>query len=119
MYLNLPAIFFSVRAAAAKGNSVKFSHSNCWIHDRNGKLCGMGSLVDKIYHLNCEPSTMEKVSASLEERSDADLWHQRLGHSNKQQVMKIVDKELVSGMKINGNAQLSFCEGCIQEKMHR
>ena len=67
---------FSVRAAAAKGNSVKFSHSKCWIRDRNGKLRGMGSLVDKIYHLNCEPATKEKVSAALEERSDADLWHQ-------------------------------------------
>ena len=76
MYLNLPAIFFSVRAAAAKGNSVKFSHSKCWIRERNGKLRGMGSLVDKIYHLNCEPATKEKVSAALEERSDADLWHQ-------------------------------------------
>ena len=109
---------FSVRRAAAKGNSVKFSHSKCWIRDRNGKLRGMGSLVDKIYHLNCEPATKEEVSAALEERSDADLWYQRLGHLNKQQLMKIVDKELVSGMTINGNAQLSFCEGCVQGKMH-
>ena len=32
---------FSVRAAATKGNSVKFGNSKCWIHGRNGKLLGM------------------------------------------------------------------------------
>ena len=109
---------FSVRAAAAKGNIVKLGHSKCWICDRNGKLRGMGSLVDKIYQLNCEPVTKEQVSAALEEKSDADLWHQQLGHLNKQQLMKIIDKEIVSGIRIARNAQLSFCEGCVQGKMH-
>ena len=59
---------FSVRAAAAKGNIIKFGHSKCWIRDRNGKLRGMGSLVDKTYQLNCEPVTKEQVSAALEEK---------------------------------------------------
>ena len=40
---------FSVQAAAAKGNSIKFSRSKCWIRDRDGKLRGMGSLVDKFF----------------------------------------------------------------------
>ena len=110
---------FSVRAAAAKGNSIKFSHSKCWIRDRDGKLRGMGSLVDKVYQLKCEPVTKEIASTVLEERNDADLWHQRLGHLNKQQLIRIADKELVSGMRIPKNAQLSFCEGCVEGKMHR
>ena len=68
---------FSVRAAAAKGNSVKFSHSKCWIRDRNGKLRGMGSLVDKIYHLNCEPATKEEVSAAFS-GPNISHWFKRL-----------------------------------------
>ena len=40
---------FSVRAAAGKGNIVKFGRSRCWIRDEAGKLYGMGSLVDKLY----------------------------------------------------------------------
>ena len=40
---------FSVRAAAAKGNTVKFENTSCWIHDRNEKLLGMGSLADNLY----------------------------------------------------------------------
>ena len=33
---------FSVRAAAKKGNTVKFDNLNCWITGPNGKLKGMG-----------------------------------------------------------------------------
>ena len=36
---------FSVRAAAAKGNTVKFGIGKCWIRDGDGKLKGMGTLV--------------------------------------------------------------------------
>jgi len=39
---------FSVRAAATKGNTVKFGNNSCWICDRNGKLLGIGSLVDRV-----------------------------------------------------------------------
>ena len=38
---------FSVRAAAKKGNTVKFSRSKCWIRGPKGTLQGMGSLSGK------------------------------------------------------------------------
>ena len=40
---------FSVRAAVSKGNAVEFGPQKCCIRDGNGKLRGMGSLVDKLY----------------------------------------------------------------------
>ena len=81
---------FSVRAAAAKGNSIEFSYSKYWIRDRYGKLLGMGSLVDKVYQLNCEPATKEIASTVLEERNNADLWHKQLGH--KQQLIRMLTR---------------------------
>ena len=53
--------FFSVRAAASKGNTVKFRDTSCWIRDRNGKLLGMGSLADKLYYLDYETITQEHL----------------------------------------------------------
>ena len=50
----LASNLFSVRAAAKRGNTVKFGRSKCWIRGRNGTLDGMGSLVGKLYHLECE-----------------------------------------------------------------
>ena len=37
---------FSVRAAAEKGNKVKFREKKCWIRNSKRKLCGMGSLAE-------------------------------------------------------------------------
>ena len=39
---------FSVRAAASKGNLIKFGHTHCWIRDSDGKLNGMGTVVDNL-----------------------------------------------------------------------
>ena len=101
---------FSVRAAAGKGNIVKFGRSRCWIRDRNGKLYGMGSLVGKLYQLDCEPAPVEDASVVSERRNDVDLWHQRLGHLNGQRLSDIAQDELATGIKLPKAMKLSFCE---------
>ena len=110
---------FSVRAAAAKGNTVKFGHERCWIRDGDGKLKGMGTVAGKLYRLDCEPNTVERASVASQLRSDVDLWHQRFGHLNGQQLERIAQKDLVTGVKIPQQVTLSFCEGCVEGKMHR
>ena len=71
----------SVTAATAKGYHVKFGQSKCWIQDSNGKLCGMGSMTDKLYRLNCKLATVEHdISEHVRECNDMNLWHQRLIH---------------------------------------
>ena len=44
----------SVRVAVTRGKFEKFGQSHCWIENANGKLCGMGSMINKLYRLNCE-----------------------------------------------------------------
>ena len=78
---------FSVRAAAERGNIVKFGQFRCWIRDRKEKLCGMGLLTGKMYHLNCEPAISQEqpsVATASKETNEMDLWRQRLGHVNGQ-----------------------------------
>ena len=43
--------YFSVRAAASKGKYVDISDNKCWIYryNRAGNVCGMSSLVGKLY----------------------------------------------------------------------
>ena len=45
---------FSVRAATKSGNQIKFCQERCWIRGRNGQLFGLGTLVEKLYQLDCE-----------------------------------------------------------------
>ena len=110
-----------MRAAASKGNTVKFGNTKCWVRDRKGSLQGMGLIADKVYELDCEPIVQEHEYASIasEGEESADLWHQRLGHLGEQQLKEIMSKEMVRGMKIPKSAQLIFCEGCVGGKMKR
>jgi hypothetical protein len=109
---------FSVRAAAMKGNFIKFGQTSCWIRNKLGELCGMGSLAGKLYQLNCEFLTTESVSVASES-SDINLWHQRLGHMCGRRLKDMVHKEMVTGVKIQKGDEISFCEGCVEGKMHR
>ena len=112
---------FSVRAAAAKGNTVNFGLAKCWIRDKWGGLRGMGVLKGKVYELECECVVQVHEQASIMSEGDrsADLWHQRLGHVGEQQLREMVVKEIVKGVKIPKSSQLLFCEGCVEGKMKR
>ena len=52
---------FTIKAAATKENSVNFGNSKCWIRNRNGKLLGMESLVQKLYYLACKTITWDML----------------------------------------------------------
>ena len=54
----------SVRAAASKKKSVKFSNGKCW--------SGTGSLVDKLYQLDCEVVSSEHASVVSEQGCDLE-----------------------------------------------
>ena len=110
---------FSVRAAISKGNSIKFGASKCLIKNKNGKLVGMGTLTNKLYILDCEPVTPHNASVAVPKLSTADFWHRRLGHLGKQQLKELASKELSKGVAILKDDDLSFCDSCIEGKMHR
>jgi len=110
---------FSVRAAVSRGNIVQFGHSRCWIRGSHRKLLGMGSLVDKLYQLDCIPVSKEQASVALEQQKQLNLWHQRFGHLNEKQLKDIVRNELVAGVSIPRTANLTFCEACVKGKLSR
>ncbi len=109
---------FSVRAAADRGNVVKFGKTRCWIRNRSGNLMGMGSLEDKLYCLDCEPA-LEHASVANSLSDDMNILHQRLGHTSEQRLKEMVCNDLVKGMNVSKKSQLSFCEGCVQGKFSR
>ena len=118
---DLACNLFSVRAATAKGNSVRFKETKCWIRDRSGGLLGMGTLSSKLYYLDCKTVVQERAAIARDRQAEtvADLWHQRMGHLNGQQLKQMVSQKLVRGMNIPKSAEVTFCEKCVEEKMAR
>ena len=63
-----------MRAAVAKGNVLKFDRNKCWIRDSKGVLRGLGTLVRKMYQLDCEISTSSQTSVTVgKDREEATL----------------------------------------------
>ena len=64
----------------------------------------MDSLVDKLCQLDCQPICIVQemqVSVASDADNGTDLWHQRLGHINKQLLQEMVSKELVEGVTVS------------------
>ena len=110
---------FSVRAAATKGNFIKFGHTRCWIRNYSRKLCGMGTVVDKLYELDCDMVSSEKAAtvSTQPQANTIDTWHLRLGHASEQCIKNMAQKNLAAGIRLPKGATLSFCEGCVAGKM--
>ena len=92
---------FSVRAAVSKGSTIEFGPQKCCIRDEYGKLHGMGSLVDKLYQLDCQVAiTTDSVYISVESSQGSGLWHQCLGHVHELHLKKCLENESVQGINI-------------------
>ena len=114
--LYVPKLACNLFSAASKGNIVKFGKVRCWIRDSKGILRGMGSLMDKLYQLDCESIIHEQASVTSD-ISSADLWHQRLGHISGQRLKEMVSNEMVTGVKIPVSAaEFSFVRAALKEK---
>ena len=61
-------------------------------------------------------SNVGHASAAIE---TGDLWHQRLGHLNRQQLNTMIQQKLATGIRCSPTSDLFFCEGCIAGKMQR
>ncbi len=79
---------------------MKFGRDKCWVHDNSGQLRGMGRLVGKHYQLEYAVRHPFGEQASVAVNNN-DLWHQRLGHMNSQELQRMVDEGHVLEIKLS------------------
>ena len=111
---------FSVRAATSNGNLISFGR-NCWIRDGKRRLIGTGSPMGKLYKLNGYAIKSVDATANVADETESNerinLWHKRLAHVNIQQLRQLATH--AEGIDLPPNGKQSFCEACIQGKMHK
>lgn len=49
-------------------------------------------------------------------KNKIDLWHQRVAHVNLRQLSQLVAN--LKGVNMQLEGEMSFCEACVQGKMH-
>ena len=60
----------------------------------------------------------EYVNIAIEE-SNLNLWHCRFGHLGMENISKLIDGDMVDGMKTTKDNVTETCESCVMGKQHR
>jgi hypothetical protein len=98
---------------------VQFSKKECNIFDNCGKwLMGGEKTIDNCYGLPVLSSDSQIIcnKATID---DSELWHQRLGHLNFTDMLKIASKEIVKDLPKMKETGKGVCGPCMLEKQTR
>ena len=84
------------------------------------RIFEFGNRFGKLYELTCEIPTPSCNYTSVNEKS-LSIWHQRFGHLNHQDVLKLQSENMVEGLTISKSKvpDGEVCEGCVLGKQTR
>lgn len=107
----------SVNAMVKRGATVTFKENRCEI-SRNSKILAEGEVQGKLYVLKI---MKEHVNVAKQQpNADRYIWHCRFGHLGMNNVNKLIDEGMVSGMdSVSKTNEDRFCEACTKGKQHR
>ena len=109
---------FSIPICTAKGFRVCFDECKCEVTDGSGKVITTGKHTGKLYYLNDvgeQANAHEQVNAA----SDLSLWHRRLGHLGVANVKRLINGNMVEGVKGKLTGDIGVCGPCAYGKQHR
>ncbi|GMF45505.1 unnamed protein product [Phytophthora fragariaefolia] len=102
----------SVGKLAERGLNVGFQRSSCVIWG-NANAIASGKKVDKAYVLDCDQEEARFVQYAGAD-SQWELWHARMGHPNKDALIKT--QRATNGIPAVGQAFPTLCGGCMKGK---
>ena len=120
--LHVPRLSYnllSVLTITEHGKTVKFESDTCQVLD-DGNLVGVGIKFGDLFYLNCEkafPSLY--VTDVWGQQSVEDTWHHRYGHLRSRNLEKLARDNLVDGFDYDLSRGNSFCQDCVDGKLHR
>jgi len=133
----------SVSHFAKRGSEMQFVGEGCSILDQHKRVACKGDLRGSLYVMrittistseSAHIAVLDSFPAKGEDPPEAaliadnsgskvtiDTWHQRLGHLNTDDVIRMVRKGMIRGMDITGGYTPSsqICEPCIKGKQTR
>lgn len=114
---------FSVSQALDHGSKFNMSNDKCEFTKPTG-VVAVGIRQGNLFRLLCKvilpevnnPTSVTECMSEvqLNEMNSLQLWHERLGHLNKQHVKKFLHSQGIDVQNDN-----TFCEACVLGKQHR
>eukprot|EP00253_Pinus_taeda_P035070 PITA_35070 len=95
---------------------VQFFKNGCVIQDSKLETVATGVRVGNLYRLDARSIPQQAMVAATS--TAENLWHQRFGHINLQDLILLKNKGMVDGLPTLHNIKLE-CDGCALGNMHR
>lgn len=112
----------SVKQLVENNKKVLFNEKGCFIYDTDGNLLIEAKEKDRLFTINTEPAKREKSilnSVNRKEKSESlDLWHRRMMHVNKHQILQMKNMESVIGLNCEESSPTQ-CDSCLLGKSTR
>ena len=100
----LKANLISISQLCDAQHQVQFSKTECFIFDKNGTCLMKGARTFDNYYGITSGSGIFCNSTKLDE---TELWHQRLGHVNFNDLSRLSSSELIHGISKLG--KITYC----------
>lgn len=119
---DLPCNLMSIRSLTKKGYRIVFEGDYAY-----GSIDGKtkfvsharGNLYEVILHIDRNAFAGVSGEDNINKFSQ-NLWHYRMGHLNAYDMKKMIDSQMVNGLKqVNVDIESKFCESCIFGKQTR
>lgn len=107
---------FSIGVITQKGFNLRLTSENALIYSGNDLIAYGKREKNNLYRIMFKVIT--KYEANVTVKNDLSLWHQRLAHINCKALRDMINKNLVTGIKLESNNTF-FCECCILGKQHK
>ena len=109
----------SVARATDHGFEVKFCKDGAVVVDKDGHVTLRAERRGNLYYVIKSGNHVNMVEKQSVSKSEINIWHEKLGHLNEQDLKLMANRELVYGLNIKSDAKLSECEVCMREKLTR
>jgi hypothetical protein len=94
----------------------------CTFHSRNGNIVGEAIEWGGLWVVNATtvgaPGHDAHALFVSMEKSSLQQWHERLGHVNFQDLLRMINKNLAGGVEL-ANKKINFCMACAEGKQSR
>ena len=98
------------------GFSIHIQGGNCVIRTPNSKTIACIPEIRGLYRIIDSPA--HNANVSVKQISINEL-HQRMGHVNHEDLQRMVEKGMVTGINLDLSSKPEFCETCIKAKATR
>ena len=121
---------FSIGAATEHGLEARFQGDQVRFYNGDSLVLKGRRTGDTLYLLDLIPqATTTPISAPTQSdkafnanlRASLTIWHQRLGHTNHQSILKMVTQDLTKGLNLTAERSVptTLCTPCELGKFHR